>query len=142
LLILVRSPIHHFYTPTHCTLPHSATLSTRSTDPDKSQTHSTSRYHRKMSKHYRTLSPSDHLLNVFVGREPKRPRRIDPMSASRTRQHTVFQDFSVLPAFSSVDYIAAYRLQHQPDNTARSWIDAVAGMLQLHQARPQHRLEI
>jgi ABC-type lipoprotein export system ATPase subunit len=64
------------------------------------------------------------------------------MQASRTRQHTVFQDYSVLPAFSSVDYIAVYSLQHQPDNTARSWIDAVAGMLQLHQTRPQPRLEI
>lgn len=47
-----------------------------------------------------------------------------------------FQDYSVLPAFSSVEYIATYCLQHQPDNTARSWIDAVAGMLQLRQARP------
>ena len=64
------------------------------------------------------------------------------MPASHTRQRTVFQGYSILSAFSSVDYIAAYRLQHQPDNTARSWIDAVAGMLQLHQARPQPRLEI
>jgi hypothetical protein len=73
-----------------------------------------------MSKHWRTPSPADELPNVSVGRELKRSRRINPMPASHTRQHTVFQDYSILPAFSSVDYIAAYRLQHQPDNTARS----------------------
>jgi hypothetical protein len=54
-------------------------------------------------------------------------------------QATIYHDYYFLPVFSSVDYIAEYRQQNQPDNTARRWIDAVAGMLQLRQARPQPR---